>query len=430
MMNDRFDAQLRQHLLDTANEHPVDGQLAEILDLVAANGQQRGIAARLTWVPARIGPILSPAFRYGLAALALIVAGIAVALLAGREEPPPSTVFEGTWTTIDPADGSTMFLVVGPGTEPTVHFEDRHATGAACVDDEVKVYTADGTGEIADGHMDAAFPDGGGCGSRRVPFAGTYDHRAGSDTLLDAEGLVWAHVPSGDSSDPAPQDSPEPVTDPPTSDGPIAVDPTAPPPTFPAFAVDPSYTCDLLDGTYGGWFGDIRVDAITPTTWHGLDDVFHAEDDGCGGGGAVRIEITVVSEVYPDPCSWQGRGIDVGAPDAASSAFSDASLFAVNGPTNTELGSFPAWRYELTVPTERDRSACSEGKLQLWRDPAREEAFGPTTFNPGSLDVYFVEVGDVTLGVYAYKGEGWATPAQVQELDAVVESLRFEIETR
>jgi hypothetical protein len=40
--------------------------------------------------------------------------------------------------------------------------------------------------------------------------------------------------------------------------------------------------------------------------------------------------------------------------------------------------------------------------------------------------VYFVEVEDVTYGVYVFKGEGDSTPAMRAELDAVLESLRFE----
>jgi hypothetical protein len=249
-------------------------------------------------------------------------------------------------------------------------------------------------------------------------MGGRYDYDAATDGLVDQDGVEWTRVPDGEVPGASGQSTSAP-TSPPATD--------APAPAFPAFAADPAYTCDLLAGTYGGSFGDIRVTATTPTTWHGLDDNFHAEDEGCGGGGGVRIEITVVSEVYPDICRWRGTGVDVQTPEAESAAFSESTQFDVVGPTDTEVGGFPARQYELTLPAGFDQSiSCSSGVVQFWRDAARDEGSGPWVLEPGAITVYFVEVGDVTLGVYAFKGEDWATPAMRDELDAVVASLRIE----
>lgn len=437
-MNDRFSGQLRQHLIDTANERPADGQLATVLDRVADTGQRRGILARLGGSSWRAGPIPSPMLRHGLV-LALVAAGIAATFYAvGGEtapiptttvpptEPPPSasTVFEGTWTAIDPGDDSRLTLVVGEGLNPTVVFRDDRSTGGVCAADEVKVFTADGFGEITGNRLVATFPDGGGCGSQTVDIAPRYDYVPRADQLVDQDGVIWSRVPGGGTpTGPPPSVAP--------SDAPLPTAfPSIPPATFPAFEVDPSYTCTLSAGTYGGWFGDVRVDATTPTTWHGLDDVFHAEEEGCGEGGAVRLEITVASEVYSDICQWLGTGVEAGTPDAGTAAFSEAEPFDVVGPAETELGGYPALRYGLTLPADFDASTCSNGRYQYWRDPAREEGFGPTGFEPGSLDVYFVEVGDVTLGVYAFKGDDWATPVMEAELDAVVDSLVFDVQER
>lgn len=221
--------------------------------------------------------------------------------------------------------------------------------------------------------------------------------------------------------------SPAPAT---TAPGGTARAPTVAAATFPAFEVDPSYTCTLEAGTYAGRFGNVQVSATTPTTWHGLDDVFHAEDDGCGDGGGVRLETTVVSEVYPDICSWRGSGVDVRTPDAAAIAFSDSGFFNVEGPIEIELGGYPAHRYRLILPAGLAPTSCSDGVIQFWRDPARAEGAGPTVGEPGSLIVYLVEVEAVTLGVYVYKGKDWATPEMRQELNAVVDSLRFEVDTQ
>jgi hypothetical protein len=93
-MNGRFAAQLRQHLLDTADERPAHDQLATVRDRVFVTPQRRPFAARLTSNPGRFGPFSSAAARYALIALALTGA-LAVALLIGAGAgptplPPPS----------------------------------------------------------------------------------------------------------------------------------------------------------------------------------------------------------------------------------------------------------------------------------------------------------------------------------------------------
>jgi hypothetical protein len=195
MMNDRFAAQLRQHLLDTANERPADGQVAAISQHVAVTPQRRQFVLRVPELPVWIGRF--PAgVRYGLIALALVLAALAGALLAGGGAPSRSTPFEGTWTTTDVADGSTMHLSVGGGSKPTVRFEDQLATGDACLTDTVKVFTAEGVGTITDNRLDVTYPNGGGCGADRVAIGGRYLHDPSTDTLVDRDGLVWTHAPS------------------------------------------------------------------------------------------------------------------------------------------------------------------------------------------------------------------------------------------
>lgn len=192
-MNDRFAAQLRQHLLETGDDRPADGQLASVIDDVAATTQRHPLVARLTWDPDRVGVVAAAGLRYGLVVVALALAVVIGASLGGGAA-QRSTVFEGTWITIDPADGSGMTLVVGPGTTPAVYFEDGYATGDACVTDVVKRFTARGTGEISDDRLVAAFPDGGGCGSVTVGVGGIYDYQRSDDVLTDQDGVVWTRA--------------------------------------------------------------------------------------------------------------------------------------------------------------------------------------------------------------------------------------------
>ena len=82
MMNDSFSVELRQHLLETANERPGDGRLAAIAEGVAVTGQHHPLVSRLPWSPTRLDPFPTRAIRYGVLVVALIVALIGAALLA------------------------------------------------------------------------------------------------------------------------------------------------------------------------------------------------------------------------------------------------------------------------------------------------------------------------------------------------------------
>ena len=197
MMNDRFAASLRRHLLETANERPADGQLAAVFERVADTPQRHPLVDRLARFPERIGPFPT-ALRWALIAAALLVAAAAVALLgSGRSGPFRSTVFEGTWSAIDPGDGSAQTLVVAAGMTPALHFEDGFSTGGTCVADDVKLFKADGTGQVSGNRLYVSFPDGGGCGQMTVDIGpGFLAHDAATDRLTaSADGLTWSRLP-------------------------------------------------------------------------------------------------------------------------------------------------------------------------------------------------------------------------------------------
>ena len=166
-MTDRFDAQLRQHLLGTADERPAEAQLTSIVEHVAVTTQRRPLVVRLPGLPVRMGPFPA-AVRFGLIAVALVLAAMVGALLASGGPRPPSTPFEGTWTTIDRLDRSTMKLYVGGGATPSVRFVDELATGGACDLDLVKRFTAEGSGEISGNRLAGHIPQRRGMRPRDV----------------------------------------------------------------------------------------------------------------------------------------------------------------------------------------------------------------------------------------------------------------------
>lgn len=194
-MNDRFSAQIRQHLLDTADERPAEGQLALVVQGVAHAQQRHPLVARLTRNLGHVGPFPSAGLRFGLAAAALVAVTVGVGLMGGGGAPSGRTVFQGTWTTTDTADGSTLSMIVGTGNAPDIRFEDDNATGAGCRNDAIKHFTANGVGAIAGDRLETRFPDGGGCGLMLVGVpAGQFDYDAPTDTLLDRHGATWVRV--------------------------------------------------------------------------------------------------------------------------------------------------------------------------------------------------------------------------------------------
>jgi hypothetical protein len=320
---------------------------------------------------------------------------VAAAIFAGGT--PRRTVFEGTWTSIDPADGSTQILIVGAGTSPTVHFEDQFATGLACRAEAVKVFAAEGSGEISDDRLDASFPDGGGCGGMTVDVALRLVYDAGTDSLRDQDGLRWFRV-TGSVVPP----SSTPVTE-----------PTAGPTGFP---VDP----DCVDLTNGGVYavrlGSLFVNVTVPARplmpWQGYRDQFDLSGS-CLFGRPIDIRASIVTTVYADAC-------DLGSGVAVTSQAEAVQQFAVQrGHTTHQLtgvaatiGGFPATWFE--VPFE---GARCEG-LQLWNG---------IDIGDGSALVYLVDVDSVTLGIALwFRDNPTPTLPQRDEAETIVYSLRID----
>lgn len=395
MMNDRFSASLRQHLVDTADERPADGQLEAVLERVAVTGQRPPLVARLAWFPGRIGPFPSTAVRWGLIAAALLGATMAVSIFGGGSGPSRSTVFEGTWTSIDPGDDSRMTLVVAAGLTPVVHFEDGFATGAACVADAVKVFTADGIGQVSLSRLAVSYPDGGGCGLMTVPIgSGFLDYDEATDTLTDSNGLVWSRVQEGDAE----------LTQPPL-----------PLPSVPPSAV--SGCLEMPGGEYGFDVGGVVALVTLSSSWHAVNHGFHhLENAPCGSSGSMRVDLGLVTEVYADICHWMGTGVELGDP-ATTTAYSALGFDATRS-TETTIAGYPAVRVDFSVPGDFDLNACDAQTFRLWGE-------GPAMDTGQSVTVLLLQVDGVPLGIAATRNAD-ASPAQFAELEAIVASLRIE----
>jgi hypothetical protein len=394
MMNDRFSVQLRQHLLETANERPGDGQFATIVGDVAATPQRRPLIARLSELRVRIGPVPA-AVRYGLIALALVLAAVAGGILAGGGTPSPSTPFEGTWTAIDVPDGSTMNLYVGAGPTPAVRYEDLLATGDVCRNDEVKVFTADGVGEITRRRLEVTFPNGGGCGLETIPIAATYTYDQNADTLTDQDGIVWTRIAGGDAA--VPTLVPEPSSS--------SVPSPTPGTVFAEGCIDLTH-----GGTYTAPAGAMSLTAIVPATpavpWQGSRDLF-ALAGACDDVSPIAFFASMETSTFEMSC----------IPDSPEiTTFADA-VARLDTPKGEDISpridliidGHPAARWDIV-----DLSTCSG--FGLWH---------MTTIGAGETgSIYVIDVDGVLLEMELNR-DGSQTLTELEEAYAIVASLQI-----
>ena len=158
MMNDRFAAQLRRHLLESADERPADGQLEAALRLTASEPQYRPWAARLRMrpeleCPHRVAASVWP--RCGGVAARDIGRRYLVCGLASRR----GNGLQGRWTSTDAADDSIQTLIVAAGSSPSVHFEDHFSINCERRGEPSTQYVADGAGEIDGGRLTVKLPE-------------------------------------------------------------------------------------------------------------------------------------------------------------------------------------------------------------------------------------------------------------------------------
>jgi hypothetical protein len=124
--------------------------------------------------------------RFGLAVgvLALTLVG------AGSVTAAPTSPFEGSWTSIDPVDGSTQHLYVRGGTGVQVRYVDEYGTTCAEIGASSTVFTGILAGRVSGNELDATFQNAG-CGTTlvltaRIGFSWIFEYDPDTDTLWGA----------------------------------------------------------------------------------------------------------------------------------------------------------------------------------------------------------------------------------------------------
>ncbi|HEY8239452.1 MAG TPA: hypothetical protein VIF63_08455 [Candidatus Limnocylindrales bacterium] len=230
---------------DLRNDPPAEGGLDAVPEPVGTTPQRQKVVARLRWAPARTESDAPTALRSWPVAVALAAAIVVTAIVVGSGPGQIRTwPFEGMWTSLDPTDGSTQTLVVGPGDTPPVRFEDDFGVDGLCVEDPT-AFIAEGAGAIRGNHLDVSFPDGGGCVGVTAPVADmAFDLEATTGELLGADGRTWSLLTDATAEPTAPAATDGPATDSPATDAPSATGVQA---TSAAVVTDAIATQGVLD---------------------------------------------------------------------------------------------------------------------------------------------------------------------------------------
>ena len=120
-----------------------------------------------------------------LASAAMLAVLVTVPVSAAAPSP-----FIGSWSSIDPVDGSTQHLTIIGGTNVSMFYVDEYGTTCAEIGAPTTVFTGVLTGRISGTELNGWFKSAG-CGSRLVlrardNFVWTFEYDPNTDTLWGA----------------------------------------------------------------------------------------------------------------------------------------------------------------------------------------------------------------------------------------------------
>lgn len=120
----------------------------------------------------------------------IVAASMLAALTAVPVSAAAPSLFLGTWTSIDPVDGSSQHMTIRGGTNVQIEYVDEFATTCVNIGASTTVFTGVLTGRISDTFMVGEWKSAG-CGSQLVlrsadRFAWFFVYDPGTDTLYGA----------------------------------------------------------------------------------------------------------------------------------------------------------------------------------------------------------------------------------------------------
>ncbi len=206
--------------------------------------------------------------------------------------------------------------------------------------------------------------------------------------------------------------------------------PTAAPTASPTPAGSPP-AGEIPPGTYAWSWSDGQVTFDLPAGWTGSTEhtgiARHADEAGeIGMGPAFPGEPTDITGVYADACHSEVDAVEVGpSVDDLVTALDD-QLSTEATITEALTGGLIATRIELVATPGLDRASCdmgSDGPLFIWDDPLESSGFLLAPDYRGSVYVIDLDGERVVLVAAIHAA---ATPGDLAELDAIIQTMRWQ----
>ena len=123
--------------------------------------------------------------RLGLVGIAVLLSTVVMVPIV---EAAPTSAFEGSWTSIDPVDGSTQHLSIRGATNVAMTYTDEFGTVCVNIGAPTVKFTGYLTGHVDGDDLFAWFKEGG-CGPAKEVIARfgigwSFYYDSGSDTLF------------------------------------------------------------------------------------------------------------------------------------------------------------------------------------------------------------------------------------------------------
>ncbi|WP_404434542.1 hypothetical protein LG299_07815 [Microbacterium lacus] len=196
-----------------------------------------------------------------------------------------------------------------------------------------------------------------------------------------------------------------------------------------AGGASPEPTADMVAHTFSlPPFPSFQASA--PRTWNAVDG-WVLNRDPCADAGCTEEDTMMavmwwrVTEVYAEPCNWQGSTFDPGqtVTDLAT-ALSAVPTRNASEPVPTSVDGAQGLYLEWSVPSDADFAVCDDGIFESWTgDVGGTDRYQQA---PGQVDrIWIVDVDGERLVINAFFLP--ATPeADRREIDAVINSIEFE----
>jgi hypothetical protein len=141
--------------------------------------------------------------------------------------------------------------------------------------------------------------------------------------------------------------------------------------------------------------------------------------------GSHSLSTLAVSDVYADPCQWEGsllNGSAIASTDALVAAIASQEGFTVSTPTAVAVDGFGGAYIERGMAAKVDVSSCDLSQFRVYRSPD----FGGRLLQNGQRQLlWIVDVDGVPLVIDATL-DGGASAQTRAELERMVESIQIE----